>query len=412
MSELQIELISVGDEILLGHTLDTNSNWIANRLSENGFRLRWHSTVGDNASDMRHQLKRAWNRADVVIVTGGLGPTHDDITRPVLTSFFDDELVTRQDLVQRIEERFTHRGLKPPFGYDSMAEFPTRADPILNQHGSAPGIHFHEEGKNLFALPGVPVEMKEMISNFVLPKLERQRKGVYRYHIFRTTGIGESNLNEMIGDPLKLEPVKLAYLPSLDHGVTVRLSLTGNDADSVDAELNKRFDKVRLVICDYIYTEDKRSLPEVLLEMMRKRNLKLTVAESCTGGMICNRLVSITGSSDVFERGFITYWNEAKIDLLGVDPAIIDRYGAVSEETATAMAEGARERACVDLALSVTGVAGPTGGTTEKPVGLVFIGLADSKETIVEHHRFNGNRETNRRRSTQAALTLLWKRLK
>ncbi len=412
MTELQIELISVGDEILLGHTLDTNAHWIANQLANSGYRLRWHSTIGDNESDMRHQFRRAWNRADVVIITGGLGPTHDDKTRPVLAQFFNDELVTRLDLAKRIENRLAARKLKTPFGYERMAEFPTRAEPILNKEGSAPGIHYDEDSRELFALPGVPAEMQEMISNYVIPRLELKRKGVFQYHMFRTAGIFESQLDELIGDPDLLKPVNLAYLPSIDHGVTLRLSLSGSDSDETNSILTDRVKRIREVISDHIFTETDENLGEIILGIMRKNRMKLVIAESCTGGLLSNNLVCIPGSSDVFERGFTTYSNESKVELLGVDPKLIEKHGAVSGEVAAAMAKGARTRVGVDIAISVTGIAGPTGGTEEKPVGQIYFGLDDKNGTIIESHRFGGNRTTNRRRSVLTALTLLWRRLR
>lgn len=361
---------------------------------------------------MRHQLKRAWNRADIVLITGGLGPTHDDITRPVVAQFFDDELVTRRDLQERIETRFKARGYDAPYNYQLMAEFPTRANAILNEHGSAPGIHYEEEGKHLFAMPGVPTEMEEMLLYYALPRMDKHRLGAFRFHIFRTTGIWESHLDEIIGDPRVLEPVHLAYLPSIDHGVTLRLSMFGDDEDEVISTLKDRVDKVRSKIRDHVFTEDHRKLAEVLLEMMRERKMRLAVSESCTGGMICDRLIEIPGSSDVFERGFITYSNEAKVENLGVPQKILDEHGAVSEQTAKAMAEGAWKAAEADIGISVTGIAGPTGWTDEKPIGLVYVAVSDKDKTICEKHIFQRDRSTNRRRSVQAALTLLWKRLK
>ena len=411
MAELKIELITIGDEILIGHTVDSNSNWIANKLSEQGFRLRWHSTVGDNASDLRHQIRRAWNRADIVILTGGLGPTHDDITRPVVNQFFDDELVVRPDLKKMISDRFEARGLKAPPGYECMAEFPSRADPVLNDHGSAPGIHYQQDQKDLFALPGVPIEMRGMIEGRVIPHLISRRQGFYLYHIFRTTGIGESHLSRLIGDASIYKPVSIAYLPSIDHGVTIRLSLNGSDEAAANKQIEEASELVREQICEHIYIEDSRSLEEIIIDRLRQQGLKMAIAESCTGGMICDRLVSVPGSSDVFERGFITYSNDAKIELLGVDRSTIESEGAVSEQTASEMAEGARHRAGVDIALSVTGIAGPTGGAPEKPVGLVYIGYSDDKQTIIKRYQFSGNRDSNRRRSSQAALSLLWEQI-
>ncbi len=411
MAELKIELIAIGDEILLGHTLDTNSHWIARRLVENGFRLRWQSVVGDNESDLHHQLKRAWKRADVLILTGGLGPTHDDITRPVAARFFEDELVDRSDLREGIRERFTLRGLEPPAGYEQLAQFPTGAEPIPNQHGSAPGIHYSRDGRELFSLPGVPIEMRGMVDGYLLHHLEVWREGVFSCRILKTTGVGESHLSELIGDPGALEPVRLAFLPSIDHGVTLRLSHVGDDPDAVSEVLGLAERYVRDKVGKYIYADEERSLEATILDELRRRDWKLALAESCTGGMASSRLVSIPGSSDVFERGFVTYSNRAKTELLAVDEALLNRYGAVSAEVAQAMAEGAHLRADVDIAVSITGIAGPSGGTQDKPVGLTYIGLADRDGTDVRRFRFSGDRDTNRRRSAQAALNLLWQRL-
>jgi len=409
---LKIELITIGDEILLGHTLDTNSNWIASRLSECGFHLRWISVVADNVSDMRHQLRRAWNRADVVLVTGGLGPTHDDITRPVIADFFKDELIARADLAEWIHDRFAQRGLKPPPGYELMSEFPSRAVPILNEHGCAPGIHYSLDDRELIAMPGVPTEMHGMLIETVLPLLESRREGHYRFTVLKTAGAGESFLSEKIGDPNALEPVHLAYLPSIDHGVTVRLSLSGSDLQEVDNTLKKAEESIRDRIGEFIYATGSTILEEVILNLLVEKKMRLALAESCTGGLVTSRIVSVPGSSEALERAFVTYSNKSKIEVLGIDEEILIDNGAVSSETAVAMAEGARQRADVDIAVSVTGIAGPTGGTDEKPVGLVYIAIADKRGTSVNRFRFGGGRDANRRRAAHTALVMLWQRLK
>jgi len=408
----KIELITIGDEILLGHTLDTNSNWIASRLSEYGYHLRWITVVGDNASDLRHQLRRAWNRADVVLLTGGLGATHDDITRPVIADFFEDEFVTRPEIADRIRQRFADRGSEPPSGYEILADFPSRAVPIPNEHGSAPGIHYSFDEHELFAMPGVPVEMKGMMDNYILGVLETRRSGIYRHRIIKTAGIGESRLAELIGDQACLSPAKLAYLPSIDHGVTLRISHAGQYDEEIDIVLMKTEEYLRSKVGKYIYTTGHVTLEKIILDILADRNMKLAVAESCTGGLIASRIVSVPGSSVSFERGFVTYSNQAKVELLGVDEELLEKCGAVSEEVAAGMAMGARERAGVDVAVSITGIAGPSGGTPEKPVGLVYIGVDDHNGCEVQRHRFVGNRDTNRRRSAQAALVMLWQRLK
>lgn len=409
---MKIELITIGDEILLGQTIDTNAHWIARRLADNGLRLRWHSTIGDNESDIRHMLRHAWNRADVLLVTGGLGPTHDDITCGIIAKFFDDDLVERLDIKQLIVDRFTARNVTPPPGFDKMALFPSRAEPMINKHGSAPGIHYDSEGKHLFAMPGVPVEMKGLFDDYVLPKLIVNRIGTSESVILKTTGIGESHLSQLIGDADALSPVTLAYLPSINQGVTLRLSCGGSDADAVRDHLKAAQSFVTKRIDPYLYAVGDRSLEEVILDTMRQRHLSLAVAESCTGGIVCDRLVSVPGSSDVFNRGYVSYSHDAKIEQLGVTVQLLKAHGAVSEQVARAMAEGARVKASVDIAVSVTGIAGPTGSTADKPVGLVYIGIADENGSEVKRHIFSGNRDTNRRRSAGAVLNLLWKRLK
>ena len=412
MSDLKIELIIIGDEILLGQTLDTNSNWIASRLAESGFPLRWLSVVGDNDSDLKHQLKRAWNRADVVLLTGGLGPTHDDITRPVIAEFFEDELRPRDDIAKRIEARFSARGITPPPGYEILAEFPSRALPIPNQHGSAPGIHYILDDRELLAMPGVPVEMRGMMDNYAIPLLEGKRSGIYRFRTIMTAGAGESHLAEMIGDTESLEPVKLAYLPSIDHGVTLRISASGEDEKLVKNALDRAQVYIHDRVGEYIYADNRIPLEKVLLDMLEVKGMKFAVAESCTGGMIASRIVSIPGSSAVFERGFVTYSNRAKTDLLGVSEELLAKHGAVSAEVALAMAEGALKNSGADVALSVTGIAGPTGDTPDKPIGLTFIAVADGNGGDVKRHRFTGDRDSNRRRSAYAALVMLWRRLR
>jgi nicotinamide-nucleotide amidase len=412
LAELKIELISIGDEILIGHTLDTNSNWIASTLSEKGMRLRWISVVGDNESDLKHQLKRAWNRVDVVLLTGGLGPTHDDITRPVVAKFFDDEIVTKPDLLNDIRDKFARRGLDMPVNAGIMAEFPEQATAIPNNHGAAPGIHYKRGEQNLFAMPGVPREMKGMFEDYVLPLIASFGESTYRYRLIKTAGAGESHLAELIGSESKLEPVKLAFLPSIDNGVTVRISMSSDDVNYVEEKLDNAFELISKRISGFIYAEGDVSLEETLIDLLRNKGMKLALAESCTGGLVANRIVSIPGSSDVFDRGFVTYSNESKIEMLGVDPEILEQHGAVSLETALAMAKGARERAGVDIAASVTGIAGPTGGTEEKPVGLVYIAVADKDGSKVRRFRFTGDRQANRCRSAFSVLVELWQRLR
>ena len=411
MPEYNIELISIGDEILLGHTVDSNANYIQRRLVKIGHQLRWHTTIGDNSTDMLEAFDRACSRSQAVIVTGGLGPTHDDITRPVLAEFFGDKLEFREELHQVIYERFTSRGMEPPPGSDIMTEFPTKATPIHNEGGSAPGIHFHENGVDLFAVPGVPFEMEGMVSTYIINFIKEKRQGVYRYHLFRTCGIGESRLSDKIGDSSIYLPINMAFLPSIDHGVTLRLSHSGVEDIAVENTLRDKVQIVRKIINKYIYAEGEHNLEEIILDQIQANNQKLAVAESCTGGMICKRFVSIPGSSKGFERGFITYSDRSKSEQLGVNKDTIEKHGAVSKETAMEMARGAMQNSGANIGLSVTGIAGPGGGSDEKPVGLTYIGLCERESCYARRFHFSSDRDTNRKLATMNALTLLWRHI-
>lgn len=405
---MHIELLTIGDEILIGHTVDANANWIAQRLSDLGMRLNRITVVGDNEIDIKDELSRLWQRSEVVFVTGGLGPTHDDITRPVLADFFNDSLEYREDIAESIRQRFVRRGMNPSPGYEQMAYFPAKAQIMINPRGSAPGIHYEDNSKRLFAMPGVPSEMQAIFSGYIESRLATNSVS-FKFHLFRTSGIGESHLSEMIGNEAKYSPVKIAYLPSIDHGVSIRLSVSDLPVQSLLDVLDEAVIRVRERIEGYIFSEHSKTIEEVIIDNLRTKGLQLAIAESCTGGMICDRLISVPGCSDVFDRGYVTYSNVAKMECLGVKQETLDKFGAVSEQTALEMAIGTLVNSKADEALSVTGIAGPSGDSPTKPIGLTYLGYADKKTTIAQKFIFSGNRDTNRRRATLAALTLLWK---
>ena len=411
MAELRIELIAVGDELLMGMTLDTNSHYIAQALASHGLRLQRLIWVADREEDIKAALDEAWSRADIVLMTGGLGPTHDDMTRPVIAAYFNDRLEIRADLRDGILKRFENRGLKPAPGWEIMAEFPTMATPIPNDRGAAPGIHYRRDNHELFAVPGVPTEMKGMIDNYIIPIIAPSQAGGYRYRVIKTVGIGESHLAVLIGDPAKLLPVGLAFLPSIDHGVTLRLSSYDNSSTNSEEALLRVEEIVSRAVQPYIYAKSDILLEAVIVELFRAKRLQMALAESCTGGMIAARIVNVPGSSEVLNRGVVSYSNQAKIDLAGVPSSVIEEFGAVSEEVARSMAQGIRQESGVDIGLSVTGIAGPGGATETKPVGLTFIGIADATGCTVTKYMFAGNRDENRRRATLAALTVLFKKL-
>jgi len=408
---LRIELIVVGDEILLGQTRDTNSAYIARRLTAEGLRLERILVVGDNQEHLQKALEASSGHADIVILTGGLGPTSDDVTRPVLADFLGMPLRFRQDLADGILDRFTRRGTRPSPGWESMAHFPAGAEPLPNSQGAAPGIFAQAGARCYYALPGVPTEMQPMFDRDVLPALVRRRSSVFKSCIFKSVGVGESHLEQKIGPAEHFRPATIAFLPSIDQGVTLRLSCGGVSEQDVESVLKRGAEVIESAVRESLYAREEIALEAVVIDYLRRKGLRLSLAESCTGGLIAERLTSVPGASDVFDAGLVTYSNDAKMSLLKVPDSLLTSFGAVSAECAAAMAEGARAVREVDLALSVTGVAGPGGGSPEKPVGLVFIALASAGGTVVERHHFAGGRDSNRRRSALAALSMLYRYL-
>ncbi|MFN3821305.1 MAG: competence/damage-inducible protein A [bacterium] len=409
---MNIELIVIGDEILLGQISEGHTQWIGRQLGELGLRLSEVRIVGDRVEMISEAVKSAWSRADVVILTGGLGPTPDDCTRFAISSVLGRPLVTHTSSQEKILERFRIRGVTPTAGWEVMAMVPEGSEVLPNDHGAAPGFLIIQDNRLLFVLPGVPSEMQPMFRSYVIPHLKNRRRGTFLAHTFYTAGAGEAYLAELIGPPDQLQPAQLAYLPSIDNGVRIRVEMEGEEEMEVEAILKERLETVRHRIKDYIFAEEPQSLEEVVLKMLTEKGWRLALAESCTGGLLASRLISVPGASEVVDRGFITYSNESKMEELGVDGEIIERYGAVSEECARSMAEGARKYSGGEMAISITGIAGPTGGSPTKPVGLVFIGISHPQGTEVFRHQFVGDREENRRRSAWAALVHLWQILK
>lgn len=404
-------IISVGDEILLGQIVNTNSSFIAGRLSEIGVYVSRIITVSDEREDILWALNESSSRCGIIIITGGLGPTSDDVTRPVLAEYMGARLTRRQDILEKMERRFSARETKMPESAEIQAEFPEGATPIKNEYGTAPGIFFRKGELLIFAAPGVPPEMKGMLEDFIVPLLINEgRGGHHLYRIFRTAGKGESSLSEIIGD-WPFEDVKLAYLPKY-YGVDLRITADSDSHHDAEAALDVAEVFLRGKIGDFIYGTGEVELSAVIGGILRDNNWKLATAESCTGGMLTSMIVEQAGASDYFQRGYITYSDEAKAELLNVPAELITEHGAVSLETAEAMARGAAAAAGADFALSVTGIAGPSGGTPSKPVGLTYIAVAHPKGVEAKKFIFQGDRSMNRKRSVRAALNLLYTVLK
>ncbi len=411
----KVSIISIGDELLIGQTINTNAAYIGEQLTSIGYQVIRNFTVGDDEEDILKILKDAEEISDFIFITGGLGPTHDDITRKCILEFFETELVFDEPTFERIKKLFERRNIPMPEINREQALVPKIAKVIPNDFGTAPGFDISKNGKRFFVMPGVPYEMKGMMENTILPELKKyiQSKGVfYNQKILYTTGIPESALYTKLQDLRELfEEVKVAFLPS-QFGVKIRLSMRSDDEKLNLKKIKFVEDKIRERVDEYIYSDENLSLEEVIGKILTEKKLKLAVAESCTGGLICNRITNISGSSNYFERGIISYSNESKIQILGVNPETIQKYGAVSEQTAIEMAHGVRKISGADIGISTTGIMGPTGATETKPIGLVYIGYSDSQKEFAKQYNFADNRIRNKERSSQAALALLWQMLK
>ncbi|WP_337873162.1 competence/damage-inducible protein A [Ignavibacterium sp.] len=407
-------LISIGDELLIGQTINTNAAYIGSALSDLSIEVFETSVVGDNLDSIISELQKASSMADLIIITGGLGPTHDDVTRSAIVKYFNTELVLSNEVLEDIQTFFSKRGRTVTELNASQALVPKIAIPIRNKRGSAPGMWIDQQGKIYVVMPGVPYEMKGMMEDFVIPKLSEMTKGngsVIKKLILQTTGIPESTLFERLGnlDELLLG-AKMAFLPN-QFGVKLRITVTEKDAQIATSILNEIEQKIRTKVGRYIYARGEETLEEVIGKILTDRGLTLAVAESCTGGEICTRITNVSGSSKYFERGIVTYSNASKVELLKVNEDTLAENGAVSSEVAMQMAEGVRAVSGTDVGISTTGILGPTGATTNKPVGLVYIGYCDEKVCTARKFLFGDDRVLNKQRATQAALEMLRRQL-
>ena len=411
---MRVEIITIGDELLFGQIEDSNSPYVAEKLTSNGMKVIFKTSVGDDINRISEALETARSRVDVIIATGGLGPTSDDLTKKAIVKTFKRNLVFHPEILKNIEDSFQKRGIPMPGINQNQALIPQGTKALSNLWGMAPGIFLEDEKNLFFALPGVTVEMKWMLENEVLPILKaRMSTGTMGSENFilhrklRTTGISESALFEKIEkliDPQ--EEMRIAFLPSY-LGVDLRLTLESEEKDPAQSILDESEGKIREILGPLVYGMDEQTLEEIVGKLLVERKKTIATAESCTGGLIGARITNVSGSSQYFERGVITYSNESKTELLKTPPQVIEKYGAVSEEVAILMAEGVRKLAGTDFGLSVTGIAGPTGGTPQKQVGLVFIGFAHENDSFAERFIFEQDRRTNRERAAQAALNMV-----
>lgn len=414
---MRAEIIAIGSELLLGGVVDTNSLFLAEELLKIGIEVRYKTVVGDDAKDIEEALLHALGRARVVITTGGLGPTGDDLTRKVVARVTGRRLALHNETLNTITRRLLARQRRMTPEQATQALIPSRAQVIPNPVGTAPGFFLHhkddrlKEERALMCLPGVSMEVKHLFPEGGAPLLEvfagKAARGTLIRRRLRTFGLVESELDARLKDLYAAERHAVLGLQAGVYGVDISITAQGRHPESAEAMVKRLERVVRERVGEYLYAAGSQTMEGVVALKLKAKGLTVAVAESCTGGLIGQRLTSIPGSSAYFERGAITYSDRAKVDLLNVPEALMRRYGAVSAEVAQAMAAGIRERSGADLGLAVTGIAGPSGGTTEKPVGLVFLAVADKKTTVGLSHLFSGDREAIRFRASQAALDLL-----
>jgi len=407
-------ILSIGNELTAGQTLDTNAAWLSQQLAELGVRVLRHVTTADELEPIRLEIERACERADVVLVSGGLGPTVDDLTRQALAEAMGVPLELREESIERIRAFFTARDRPMPETNVVQARFPAGSEPIANTCGTAPGIRARFKRATLFAMPGVPREMREMYRRDVRPRLIPRAGGAAMLaatlHCF---GAGESDVAEQIFDLMERGKNPAVGTTARQGVIGVRIHARGSSHEQARSLLNETVEEVRRRLGSLVFGRDDETLASAVAQRLTSAGKTLSTAESCTGGLLAKRLTDVPGSSAYFRDGVVAYANEAKTRLLGVPAELIERHGAVSAPVVEAMALGCRQRSRTDFAISVTGIAGPQGSTSDKPVGSVYIGLADESGCQVTPHRFGEflSRSEIRDRTCNTALNRLRLRL-
>jgi nicotinamide-nucleotide amidase len=405
----KVVIVSIGDEILIGQINNTNAVWMAEKLNASGFSTVEITTISDDAGAILSTLERVGKIADLVVVTGGLGPTKDDLTKQTICRFFGSRLVLNEEILEHVRRFFAQRNKELTELNRRQAEVPDNCTPIHNELGTAPGMYFEKEGVHYVFMPGVPFEMKYIMESWVIPEMSRrlEPETIVQKTVL-THGLGESFLAERIAEWENALPphIKLAYLPSPGR-VRLRLRAIDSDRDKLQKEIDEEIEKLKAIIPELIYGYDDDRMEEIIGVMLREKGKTLATAESCTGGYIAHKITEIPGSSDYFLGSVVAYSNEIKRDVLGVSEKDLDDYGAVSEPVIRQMAEGVRRKFGADYALATSGIAGPGGGTPEKPVGTIWIALATPHKTIAKRYQFGEHRIRNINFSFQTAVNML-----
>jgi len=409
MKKILAELLTIGDEILYGQIVDTNAQWMSMELDKVGIKVIRKTTVGDQEDEILTAFAEAEKRADIVLITGGLGPTSDDLTKPLLAKYFNCKLEIHEEALQEITAFFKSRGREMIEPNRQQAALPVCCTKITNPIGTAPGMWFEKNSKVFMSMPGVPHEMKKMMTERVIPKLKEKFHTPNIYHkVIRTIGIGESFLAEKIAPWENSLPqhIKLAYLPSLGE---VKLRLTGfsNSSSQLESEIDVLVEKLKVIAGDYIYGYGDESIEVAIGKMLRERKLTLSMAESCTGGYLSHLITSVPGCSDYFLGSMVPYAYEIKMRQLGVKPEVLEKYGAVSEPTIIEMANIVRAKFNTDIGVATSGIAGPGGATPEKPVGMVWIAYSDKHQTVTKKLQISSDRAINIKMASAAVLNLI-----
>ena len=398
------EIICVGTEILLGDILNTNSRYLSRELAAMGIEMYYQITVGDNEERLLKTLKESLNRSDIVICTGGLGPTEDDITKEVCAKYFGYELELHKPSLDAMIERFKHMNRVPTKNNEKQAYFPKEAYILKNDNGTAPGCIMEKEGKMIVVLPGPPREMESMFENYVKPYLSKLTDDVIESEVLRIIGVGESKVENDILDIIDSQTNPTIATYAKGYECTLRITAKAKSVEEAKELIKPMSDEMKRRFGQSLYATGETSIEEVVAKMLVENNLKIAVAESCTGGMVSASLINYPGISSVFMEGCVTYSNEAKMKSLGVKKETLDVYGAVSDNCAKEMASGVAARYNTNVGIATTGIAGPGGGTDEKPVGLVYFGIYINGKVITKKYVFNGDRQGVRERATRTIL--------
>ena len=411
---MKVHLLTIGDELLIGQVVNTNASWLGEQLLLRGAEVRRMVTMPDELDVITRELHYAEERADLVIITGGLGPTHDDLTRDAIATYLKAPLELDEAVLEALRTRFSRYDKPMPERNCVQALVPAGCEVLQNPVGTAPGLWYQNGSLMLVALPGVPHEMKELMGRYVFPRIEKhERVRPIVQRTLLTTGIGESTLQESLGDTSGFLQTgqKLAYLPGIG-GVRLRITASGQNPDEASEALKETVSYVRDRLEPYLFGTENDLLEAKIGDMLEAAGLTISTAESCTGGLIGDRITDVSGSSAYFRGGVIAYCNQVKREVLGVEESVLAEYGAVSKPVAMQMASGVRRLMKTDIGIASTGIMGPTGGTPEKPIGTVWIAYADNDNEWAVRVSTQKDRQTNKLYASAAALSMLWRKLR